>query len=142
MRDFVGTKTALINDGRVLTVLRDNKSGIHFPGMWDLPGGAREDSETPAQVAIREIKEELGINIGSNEIKWKRYFPAVADATKTACFMVIELTNDQANSIVLGTEGQKWKFMAFDEFFNHKNLIEGMKDRLRTYLDRNESKAG
>lgn len=34
-----------------------------FKGKWEFPGGKIEKDETPQQALIREIKEELNINI-------------------------------------------------------------------------------
>lgn len=140
-KDFVGTKLALINKGRVLAILRDNKPSINFPGHWDFPGGSREKNEKPEDVAIREIKEELNIEIRTDEIVWRKFWPAVTNPHNTASFMVIKLTDEQANSIVLGDEGQEWKYMTFDEFLNHPKAVGGMKLRLNDYLQKNKMKA-
>ena len=40
--DFSGAKIVLKCEDRLLTYLRDDKPGIPFPGIWDLPGGGRE----------------------------------------------------------------------------------------------------
>ncbi len=134
IKDFVGTKIALINNGQVLACLRDNKPDIHFPGMWDLPGGGRENDETPFQAVAREIKEELGIIITKREVVWERVYPAVAYPDKKAVFMVINITAGQLKSVIFGDEGQEWKMMTFEEFINHKNAVPGMQTRLRDYL--------
>ena len=42
---FQGVKVALINNGKVLTILRDNKPNIPYPNMWDLAGGGREKED-------------------------------------------------------------------------------------------------
>lgn len=34
---------------------------VHFPGTWSFPGGALEVGETPADGALRELTEEVGI---------------------------------------------------------------------------------
>ena len=45
-------------DGTVLTV---RKRGTH---AWMLPGGKPEPGETAAECAVREVLEELGVEIG------------------------------------------------------------------------------
>ena len=40
--EFTGCKIALICEGQILTILRDDKETIPYPNMWDLPGGGRE----------------------------------------------------------------------------------------------------
>jgi len=49
--------------GDLLLYLRDNKPGIPFPLHWDLIGGHVEEGETPEQALIREVKEELNIDL-------------------------------------------------------------------------------
>ncbi|MGC1332995.1 NUDIX domain-containing protein, partial [Pseudomonas sp.] len=51
---FSGAKIALLCDDLILIYQRDDKPNIPWPGLWDLPGGGREDDETPLQTAVRE----------------------------------------------------------------------------------------
>ncbi len=51
------------NDGRVLLFLRDDKPGLPYPGMWDIPGGHVEAGETPAACIAREMKEEMDLDL-------------------------------------------------------------------------------
>ena len=55
----------VLGDGRYLLQLRDNKSGIFFPGHWGLFGGGVEDEEQPADALRRELKEELGLAVSN-----------------------------------------------------------------------------
>ncbi len=53
---------ALINDANeVLLSKRPNNK--HLAGFWEFPGGKVEIDETPKSAIIREIKEELNIDI-------------------------------------------------------------------------------
>lgn len=53
---------ALIDpDGRVLIAKRPE--GKQLAGMWEFPGGKVEPGERPEQALIRELKEELGIDV-------------------------------------------------------------------------------
>jgi ADP-ribose pyrophosphatase len=50
----------LINDlGQVL--LAHRSEFVHFAGTWSFPGGALEEGETPADAALRELHEEIGV---------------------------------------------------------------------------------
>jgi 8-oxo-dGTP diphosphatase len=47
----------------ILLHLRDNKPAILYPNRWVLPGGYIEEGETPEQCIIREMMEELGVEL-------------------------------------------------------------------------------
>jgi len=48
---------------RLLIYLRDDKPDIPFSNHWDFFGGHLEEGETPEQALVREVKEELGIEL-------------------------------------------------------------------------------
>lgn len=138
MNDFSGVKIALLNEGTVVVSLRDDKPGIPFPGMWDLPGGGREGEETPVECAIREVQEELSITLGQESIVWDREYPSMTDPTKQMHFMVANITQEVLNSIVFGDEGQEWKTMKIEEFITHDNVVPKLKDRLKDFIESNQ----
>jgi 8-oxo-dGTP diphosphatase len=48
-------------DGRVLIAQRP--TGKFLAGTWEFPGGKIEPGERPEETLIRELKEELGIDV-------------------------------------------------------------------------------
>jgi 8-oxo-dGTP diphosphatase len=48
---------------KLLVYLRDDKPDLPFPNHWDFFGGHIEAGESPEQALVREVKEELGIDL-------------------------------------------------------------------------------
>ena len=62
MKHLLVCAVALIDaDGRVLMSKRPE--GKTLAGLWEFPGGKVEQGERPEDALIRELKEELGINV-------------------------------------------------------------------------------
>lgn len=62
MIPFVVVAAALVApDGRVLVQRRPQ--GSDFAGLWEFPGGKIEPDETPEAALVRELYEELGIEV-------------------------------------------------------------------------------
>jgi 8-oxo-dGTP diphosphatase len=51
-------------DGRVL--LAQRPAGKAMAGLWEFPGGKVHEGETPEAALIRELAEELGIDVSAN----------------------------------------------------------------------------
>ena len=51
----------IIEDGRVLLARR--AKGEKLAGYWEFPGGKREEGETIDECLVREIREELSLDI-------------------------------------------------------------------------------
>ncbi len=52
-----GASAVIVSDGQILLIKRRDVE------VWALPGGAIDSGESTAQAAIREVKEETGIDI-------------------------------------------------------------------------------
>jgi A/G-specific adenine glycosylase len=61
----VGAAVVTNGKGEVLIAQRRNEDMLG--GLWEFPGGKQEPGETIQQCIVRELKEELGINIETGE---------------------------------------------------------------------------
>lgn len=58
---------AVIEDGEGRFLLARRPPGSHLEGLWEFPGGAMEEGETPGEALIRELEEELGVRVAVGE---------------------------------------------------------------------------
>ena len=56
----------IFRDGKLLITQRH--AGAHLGGLWEFPGGKRESDETFESCLVRELREELGIEVVVCEI--------------------------------------------------------------------------
>jgi len=57
---------AIIRHGEKILVT-SRPDGDPYAGLWEFPGGKRKDTETLETCLLREIKEELGIDISIDQ---------------------------------------------------------------------------
>ena len=127
--DFVGAKAALFCGGRLLTCQRDDRPGLPWPGLWDLPGGGREGVESPEDCLLRELAEEFGLRLPPTRLTFRRVFPSITDATRASVFFAGRVTVDEVAAISFGDEGQGWDLMPVADFLGHPRAVPEMQRR-------------
>jgi len=99
--------------GELLLYLRDNKPGIPFPLHWDLIGGHVEEGETPEQALVREVKEELDIDL--KEFSFFRKYDCIeGDAYPNVKFIYTGRINLPIEEITL-LEGDHPRYFSKEE---------------------------
>ena len=54
---------AVIRDQKDRVLLTQRPEGRHMGGLWEFPGGKIDDGEAPGETLVRELDEELGVEI-------------------------------------------------------------------------------
>ena len=117
----------LENDKReFLLYLRDNKPDIPFPDHWDLIGGHIEEGETPEEALIREVKEELDIDLKDYTF-YKRYDCLTGDAYENIKYIYYGKINLPIEEITL-MEGVRPQYFSRAEIPNVKfaNILKAI----------------
>lgn len=101
----------IIKNGKVLLVYEKNRN------FWGFPKGHMEDGENEVQTALREVKEEVGLDVDIDVNK--RYtinYIINNEIDKTTVLFIAHPIND--NIIMQESEIENTKWCNFDEVLN------------------------
>ena len=90
---------------RLLIYLRDNKPDIPFPDHWDFFGGHIEAGEAPEEAFVREVREELGIELTQWSF-FRQYLCTEGDAYPNVKYLYWAKIDTTAEELTL-YEGQR-----------------------------------
>ena len=106
----------LIKNNKVLIVQRNQNEKV-FPGLWELPSGKKENLETADQALIREIKEEINLNVDPifpfNVFNYQIEKKDIINDTTQINFFVKAI--DDISKIKLSQEHQKYEWIKLNE---------------------------
>lgn len=131
-RNFHGVKGLVFIGDKILTYRRDTNTKS-FPLHIDLPGGGKEEGESPFDTFKRETKEEFGIEINSDNVKYAKQYMSAMDATKESYFIVAN-SNAKENDIIFGDEGLEPMLITPDEYLKLNDAIKRQQDKVVDYL--------
>lgn len=110
--------------GKILFQLRDENG--RNPNKWGIFGGGIKQGETPIHALIREIKEELGINISKLDILKNYKVPIVN-------YHIYEILLKEDPKKFQLKEGKDMRFMSKREFMKLRNALWRVKIFLRLF---------
>jgi|DEB0MinimDraft_10_1074344.scaffolds.fasta_scaffold00152_16 mutator protein MutT len=122
--DMVSKVLIVDDENRFLSLLRDPDSK-YKPNHWDFPGGHVKEGESHEEAAVRETKEETGLDI-------KNIKKIGEDGTRM--HVVFYITRDYSGDIVLDKEeNQEFKWIKAEDIDNY-NVVPTVKDMVKKEL--------
>jgi 8-oxo-dGTP diphosphatase len=114
------------DNGELLLYLRDNNAKIPFPNHWDLIGGHIEEGETPEEALVREVKEELDIDLKDYTF-YKKYECLTGDAYENIKYIYSGKINLPIKEVTL-LEGVRPQYFSREEIPNVKfaNILKSI----------------
>ncbi|MCW5555897.1 MAG: 8-oxo-dGTP diphosphatase MutT [Verrucomicrobiae bacterium] len=103
----------IFRNGRLLITQRH--ADAHLGGLWEFPGGKREPNETFPQCLVRELREELGVEVMVGRLL-ERIFHSYPEKTVRLEFYLCQLRHGEPRPI--GCAALKW--VAADELQSYK----------------------
>ena len=118
-RHVTEVSAALIFRGGKLLITRRH-TNAHLGGLWEFPGGKREPGETFEQCLVREIREELGVEISIGKL-FESVTHAYPEKTVHLKFFVCRLERGEPQRLgcaafkwISASELDTWQFPAAD----------------------------
>lgn len=115
----------LIIKNNEFLLLKRGSNENKYPNFYGLPGGKVEENETPIEAVIREIKEELGLDIPNVNILKK--YPNI-------CVYYYNSSEFDETKIKLNEEHTEYSFFSYYEILQIKNIIPSTIGFINEYL--------
>ena len=110
----------LDKDGRILLMHRNTKD----LRQWELPGGKLEKNESPEQAMVRELKEELDVEVGIVEYLGFKEF---VDADRILKYHWYKCVIDDGEPRLMEEKFDDIRYFSFDELAKSRELSSNMK---------------
>lgn len=133
--EFGGVKGFVFIGEKILVYRRDNNTK-NFPLHIDLPGGGRENNESPFETFKREVSEEFGINIKEGDISFCDIVQNIINPDKVSYLFITQPLEYTEKDIIFGNEGVEWMLLTIKEFIEREDGINKQQDWARKYFDK------
>ncbi|HET8574680.1 MAG TPA: NUDIX hydrolase [Candidatus Paceibacterota bacterium] len=125
--------TVISNDRGEVLIIRRSKENDVLPEYWDIPGGTLEDGEDPSQGAIRETKEETGLDIFDVKLFFQK---SNVDTSKNKQFVTLVFCADSSEiNVVVNPEEHDAYTWINPLSINTYKTVDYLPDCLRAYKE-------
>lgn len=111
----------LLNEQGEILLMHRNTEALK---QWELPGGKLETGETPEQTVVRELKEELDVDVQPIDYLGFREFE---DAGRTLKYHWFKCVIKHGEPKPVEEKFDQLKYFSFDELMDNPELSSNMK---------------
>ena len=106
---------AIIENPQGQLLIAERPADKAWAGYWEFPGGKIEPGESHEAALLRELREELGLELTGETLT--HYYHGSRGAEVVLDFYHIRLTRDIAPQ---GLEGQRWRWVSRAELSDYR----------------------
>ena len=118
----------IFRNGKLLITRRP--AAAHLGGLWEFPGGKRETGETFEQCLVRELREELGVEVSVGEL-FEEVTHVYPEQTVRLKFFICRLEHGEPEP--LGCAALNWAGKAGLDQYTFPAADARLLDKLRAY---------
>lgn len=122
----LATKAIIINSDKKVLISKRAENKATAPGLWEINGGCCQSGEEPSQTIVREVKEELGLDLSN----YKGVFFKVFKKTHVFIDVWLYKVDIDINKLnFLDKEVEEARWVTFEEYekLNDENKIHNYK---------------
>ena len=119
MQYKIGVKGIIKRANGDILIIKRSENDEYYPGIWETVGGGMDNESTPQEALIREIKEEVGIDVKIGEPF--NVFPIIKDngEKKIGITFLCEYLSGEIN---LSSEHSEYTWIDPATFRNYKSM--------------------
>ncbi|TAL48137.1 NUDIX hydrolase [archaeon] len=122
----------IVTDGSKVLIAK--RQGPPFKGLWKFPGGMVDDGETVEEAAVRETKEETGLDVEITDILGVYSSPTRDPRRHTMA--IVFIMRPINGELKMNEESTELKWVSFDEIpdglgFDHSKIAQDFKKWLK-----------
>lgn len=147
LRKKIGTDPVIMPGANVIILNKDGKILMHHRrdrDWWGLPGGMMEIGETLEETAIREVKEEINLDVSNLKIfniySGPEFFYIYPDGNQVHNVTATYICKVYSGEIIVEeTEGRDAKFFSLEDLPKNisstiQPILNELKDRFHEFL--------
>lgn len=131
LENKIGALAFIKNTKGEFLILKRSNTDPWMPNKWYLPGGTKDNNEVPYETLLREVKEEIGVDLSNKDIYCAGHIYGDQYLTFT---YVIEL-NDVDCDIKLSNEHSDYMWVTEDDLNELSNVVPFLFYHLKNYVD-------
>lgn len=117
VQKFLATRVARPSSAGVILENPDGQALLlkaHYKPYWSFPGGWVEDGQTPREAALRELSEETGIEMSSQDVSFAYMVDRISELMHTYQFMfrASKPLGDTSQIVLQASEIAEWRFVS------------------------------
>jgi len=133
---YIAFKAFIRNkEGKILIVQESDKDPEHVHYLkWDVPGGRMKFGEIPQVSLVREVKEEVGLDISVIRPFTVHQWQVKIKDKQAQIVAVYFISQSLSDEVKLSFEHQDFKWIEPNQY-NQFDLIRGLDKIFKKYLD-------
>ena len=94
----------VLNENNKILLQKRSYKRHNYPGKWGLMAGHVKSGDTPKATAVKELKEEIGLEVLQKDLRFLELYIRNEKSNKAFIYIYVVRTNKKANEYIIQKE--------------------------------------